>query len=175
MAVTQVPRANRYLVIQLRDLGDVILSTALCSTHKKSFPGATVDMLTMDDAVGVVRGNPGIDNIVVLDRKRRSSPRYMLGFLRDLRAARYDVLINSQGQIIGLLACLFSGAHTRIGFGSWPWRLGHSTSIRFRASRVESGACHTLDDRFTLLAPLAPQQLDRQYRIRHQELCRPKK
>ena len=48
----------KFLVIQTRDIGDVMLSTALCNTLKKNYSAATVDMLTMDFSTGVVEGNP---------------------------------------------------------------------------------------------------------------------
>ena len=58
----------KFLVIQTRDIGDVMLSTALCNTLKKNYSAATVDMLTMDFSTGVVEGNPFIDEILVLEK-----------------------------------------------------------------------------------------------------------
>ena len=44
----------------------------------------------------------------------------MKDLLLAIRRERYDVVVNSQGQMIGLLSCLFSGARLRIGFDSFP-------------------------------------------------------
>ena len=40
------------------------------------------------------------------------------------------MVINSQGQMMGLLTPAFSGARLRIGFDSFPWRLGHNRIVR---------------------------------------------
>ena len=104
------------LVIQTRDIGDVLLTTALCNALKRAQPGGQVHMLTMDHCAGVVEGNPDIDRLHVLEGRRRNSPGYMLRFLRGLRRERYDLVLNVQGQVIGLLSCLASGAPRRVGF-----------------------------------------------------------
>lgn len=155
----------KFLVIQTRDIGDVMLSTALCNALKADDPAATVDMLTMSHCAGVVLGNPNIDSIVVLDKDKRNRVGYMLGFLARIHAARYDVVINVQGQLIGLLTCLFSLRARRIGFASFPWRLLHSERVVFRSQTEVSGLGRTIDDRFALLAPLGLKPKDRSYRI----------
>ncbi len=155
----------KFLVIQTRDIGDVILSTALCITLKKNHPDSTVGMLTMDQSAGVLEGNPFIDEILVLEKNRRGELGYMLKFLRSVRAKKYDVILNVQGQITGLLTCLFSRSSRRIGFNKFPWRLAHTDNIAFRAYPESSGYGYTIDDRFALLEPLSLKLIDQHYRI----------
>jgi len=155
----------KFLVIQTRDIGDVMLSTALCNTLKKNYFSATVDMLTMDHSIGVVEGNPFIDNILVLEKNRRGDIRYVLKFLYVIRKKKYDVILNVQGQITGLMTCLASLSSRRIGFNKFPWRLAHTDNVIFRNYTENSGYGHTLDDRFALLEPLDLQKEDRVYRI----------
>lgn len=155
----------RFLVIQTRDIGDVLLSTALCNALKAGYPGASVDMLTMDHCVGVVERNPNIDEVIVLVRKRRSELRYLAGFLAAVRRKRYDVVLNLQGQIIGLLVCMAAWSGRRIGFDRFPWRLAHTDSFRLRAYSEPSGQGWTIDDRFELLSPIGVKDQPRTYRI----------
>jgi heptosyltransferase-3 len=155
----------KYLVIQTRDIGDVMLSTALCTALKASHPKARVDMLTMSHCAGIVEGNPDIDEIVILDNDKRNEIAYMWGFLRTLRAAKYDVLINVQGQLIGLFSCLFSMRARRIGFKKFPWSLVHSENVRLRHNIIDSGYGQTIDDRFALLEPLGLNPAKRAYTI----------
>ncbi|MEZ6015945.1 MAG: glycosyltransferase family 9 protein [Planctomycetota bacterium] len=155
----------RFLVIQTRDIGDVLLSTALCDALKAAHPEASVDMLTMDHCAGVVQGNPNIDEVVVLEGKRRNEARYMAAFLRAVRRKRYDVILNVQGQLIGLLTCLASRRSRRIGFDRFPWRLAHTDSIRLRAYTETSGQGYTLDDRFALIELLGAADQPREYHI----------
>ena len=155
----------KFLVIQTRDIGDVMLSTALCNTLKKNYSAATVDMLTMDFSTGVVEGNPFIDEILVLEKNRRNDIRYVLKSLRVIRKKKYDVILNVQGQITGLMTCLASMSSRRIGFDKFPWRLAHTDNIVFRNYTETSGYGHTIDDRFALLEPLSLKTEDRSYRI----------
>lgn len=155
----------RYLVIQTRDIGDVMLSTALCNALKASHPDAVVDMMTMDHCRGVADGNPNIDEVIVLVKARRNSVRYMFGFLRRVRAKKYDVIVNVQGQLIGLMSCLCSRSSRRIGMDTFPWSLAHTDNVVFRSQPEASGECDTIDDRFNLLVPLGIEVESRSYHL----------
>jgi heptosyltransferase-2 len=155
----------KFLVIQTRDIGDVMLSTALCNTLKKNNPNSVVDMLTMDHCTGVIEGNPFIDEIIILKKSQRKNVTYILKLLRSIRARKYHVILNVQGQITGLLTCLFTRSSRRIGFNKFPWSLGHTDNIVFRNYGEFSGYGYTIDDRFALLEPLSLKIEDRSYRI----------
>ncbi len=155
----------KFLVIQTRDIGDVMLSTALCNTLKLNYPDAQVDMMTMSFSIGVVEGNPNIDNIIVLERSKRAKLAYILGLLLDIRQRRYDVIINAQGQLTGLLTSLFSLSSRRIGWNKFFWRLATRDNAPPANTEASSGEGHTIDDRFRLLEPLGLTKIDRAYRL----------
>ena len=155
----------KYLVIQTHDIGDVMISTALCNALKRTYPDAQIDMLTMDHCAGVVEGNPNIDEILILVKSKRSSLSYIIDFLKGVRARKYDVMLNVQGQNVGLLTCLFSLSSRRIGFDKFPWRLAHTDHIPFPCPNEHSGEGYTIDDRFALLDPLSSNTEDKSYRI----------
>jgi heptosyltransferase-3 len=155
----------RYLVIQTRDIGDVMLSTALCNALNASHPDARVDMLTMDHCRGVVDGNPNIDEVIVLVQARRNNVLYMFNFLRRLRAKKYDVIVNVQGQLIGLMSCLCSLSSRRVGMDTFPWSLAHTDNVVFHSQPQASGECDTIDDRFNLLVPLGIEIESRSYHL----------
>ncbi len=54
------PPVKRILLIKLRAIGDVLLSTAVIPDVKAAFPDATVDFLTEKFCAGVLEGNPGV-------------------------------------------------------------------------------------------------------------------
>lgn len=87
----------------------------------------------------------------------------MKDLLLAIRREHYDVVVNSQGQMIGLLTCLISGAKLRIGFDSFPWRLGHNHIVRFGHDTEHQGNSTLVDDRFSLLKPLGLTKEDRNY------------
>ena len=139
----------KYLVVQTKQIGDVLISTSLCNNLKQHDPAGEVHYLVMDYCAGMAEGNPNIDRLIVIEKARRNEWRYMKDLLLGIRRERYDVVINSQGQMIGLLTCLFSGARLRIGFDSFPWRLGHNRIVRFRHDTEHQGNSTLVDDRFS--------------------------
>ncbi|WP_108652499.1 glycosyltransferase family 9 protein [Dongshaea marina] len=155
----------KYLVVQTKEIGDVLFSTSLCNTLKLNFPNAQVDYLVMDYCAGMAENNPHIDNIIKIDKKQKDSWRYLWSLMMKLRRQNYDMVINSQGQIIGLLTCLFSGAPRRIGFNSKFWQVAHTERIAFREATEDQGNGWIIDDRFALLKPLGLKYEDRSYKI----------
>ena len=156
---------TNYLVIQTHDIGDVMISTSLCIALKQHFPDARVDMMTMDHCAGVVEGNPYIDNILILEKKRRSNLAYVWKFIQQLRANRYDVVINVQGQNSGLITCMASGAKQRIGYDKYPWKLAQTDNIKLPYSGKPSGLGHKIDDSFALLEPLGIHTKEKYYKL----------
>lgn len=49
-----LPAAPRILVITMRRLGDVLLTTPLVRTLRRGFPGARVDMLVFEGTEGIL-------------------------------------------------------------------------------------------------------------------------
>jgi len=155
----------KILVIQTHDIGDVMLSTALCNALKTAYADAQVDMMTMQHCAGVVEGNPNIHEIIVLHKSKRKSLRYMLGFLNYIRSKKYDVIVNMQGQIIGLLTCLLSPSSRRIGENKIPWRVAHTDNVELPGSAEPSGEGSAIDVRFAMIAPLLSDVKSRAYKV----------
>ncbi len=94
----------KYLVVQTKQIGDVLISTALCNNLKQNETTGEVHYLVMDYCAGMAQGNPNIDRLIVIEKARRNDWRYMKDLLLDIRCENYDVVVYSQGQMIGLLA-----------------------------------------------------------------------
>ena len=78
------PRIQRVLLIQLRRLGDVVLSTALLDDLHRALPDAQIDMLVGRHAAPLVAGHPLISSRIVLE------DRGTLGTAKLVRASCYD-------------------------------------------------------------------------------------
>ena len=122
----------RCLIIQTKRLGDVIFSTALCQSLKKSWPHCTVDYLVQSEYAEILEAHPAIDSVIVLDSKQRKEIGYLSRILKKIHHNKYDLVINVQGQIIGLLVSLFSRAKQRVGFAGFPWGLGSNQHVPFK-------------------------------------------
>src|SRR6202030_4748386 len=84
------PRA-RILVVALRRLGDVLLTTPLIRSLRRAWPDATLDVLVFADTAGILDGNPDVDRVVTMPARPTLA--------QSLRVAarlfqRYDVAVS---------------------------------------------------------------------------------
>lgn len=114
---------KKILVIKLRNIGDVLLTSPVFSNLRTEFPGARICALVNSGTEGMITENPDIDEVFVYNRsiKQRSWPGRMAGELEllfRLRRERFDCVINLTEGDRGAVAAIFSGARTRIGMGA---------------------------------------------------------
>ena len=107
----------RVLLIRLRLIGDVVLSTPLIRALRRTFPDATLSYLVERDAAAVVSGNPHLDEVIVVERTRGVA-RIVddVRLARRLRQARFDVVIDMHGGPRSSWLALATGAPQRIGY-----------------------------------------------------------
>jgi ADP-heptose:LPS heptosyltransferase len=108
---------KRILVIKLRAIGDVLLSTAVLPDLRAAFAGAEVDFLTEKFCSGVLEGNQHLSSLLVFDPKTESGP----ALIRRVRDNRYDIVIDLFGNPRSALVTLLSGARLRVGY-RFNWR-----------------------------------------------------
>jgi len=61
-----LPDRPRILVVTLRRVGDVLLTTPLIRSLRRAWPDATIDVLLFAGTVGIVGGNPDIDHAIAM-------------------------------------------------------------------------------------------------------------
>jgi heptosyltransferase-3 len=83
----------RILVIALRRLGDVLLTTPLIRSLKRAWPEAAIDALVFEGTRGILAGNPDLANVIAIPE--RPGIRETVALLRRL-ARRYDVALSTQ-------------------------------------------------------------------------------
>lgn len=88
-----LPPRPRILVIALRRLGDVLLSTPLIRSIRRAWPDARIDTLVFADTAGILEGNPDIDGVVGMP-PRPSAGESIAVAARLL--ARYDLAVSTQ-------------------------------------------------------------------------------
>ena len=69
MTPLYLPRSSRILVIALRRLGDVLLTTPLIRSMRQAWPSATIDVLVFADTAPILAGNPDIDHVIAIPAK----------------------------------------------------------------------------------------------------------
>jgi heptosyltransferase-1 len=117
----------RILFIRLSALGDVVNTLPALEALRRGFPHAHIGFAVEDRAKDLIVGHPSVDRVHVLERKRwramlraptqwLAARRELAGFVRELRAERYGIALDFQGNFKGALHSLFSSAPRRIGF-----------------------------------------------------------
>jgi heptosyltransferase III len=93
MKPIQLPPNPRVLVVALRRLGDVLLTTPLIRSVKQAFPGASIEALVFAGTEGILSGNPDLSGVIAI--AQRPSGRENLRLIRRL-ARRYDLALSTQ-------------------------------------------------------------------------------
>jgi heptosyltransferase-3 len=84
---------ERVLVITLRRLGDVLLTTPLIRSIRRGFPRARLDVLVFRGSERILAGNPDVDGVFAM--AERPSVGETLALLRALWR-RYDLVVSTQ-------------------------------------------------------------------------------
>jgi len=127
--MTTATAIKKILVIKLRHLGDVLLTTPVFQTLKKEFPDAQIHAYIYSESLPMLEGHPAISNFHLCDKRWKKLP-LLKRFIKEvflllaIRRQKYDIVFNLTEGDRGALAAIFSGAKLRIGFdpeGSGFW------------------------------------------------------
>jgi ADP-heptose:LPS heptosyltransferase len=127
---------RKILVVQLRRIGDVILSSSAVAALKRKFPGAAIHFLVEPAAVQAVQGLPFIDEVIVYDAKGVFSS---LSFALKIRSRGFDLVIDFMGNPRTALLTALSGAAVKAGpahvFHRWAYSvlMPQSTTTMYAA------------------------------------------
>lgn len=105
---------ERILLVRIRHVGDVLLTTPCIRALRRSLPSSQIAYVVDAPADQVLRRNPRLDEVLV--RPPGDSIPQQLGFIRGLRRRRFDIVIDFLGNPRSALMTWLSGAPRRIGF-----------------------------------------------------------
>jgi ADP-heptose:LPS heptosyltransferase len=106
---------GRILLIRLKGIGDVVLSTPLLRALQKTFPAAELHFLTRDFCAPILAHNPRLKKLWVLPAK--SAPwGETFSFLSALRKARFDWVVDLAAEPRSAWLVLATGAPLRAGY-----------------------------------------------------------
>lgn len=108
----------RILIIRLSAIGDVVRVLPALHALRNRFPNAQIDWAIEPKSLEAISGNPALDRALVFDRVRgkQASTGNLLRFCREIRQARYDIVIDFHGIFKSGLITRASGAPKRYGF-----------------------------------------------------------
>ena len=83
------------LVIRFRQMGDMILATAMTNALRQAFPDACIDVVLNKRIAPLFEGHGSIDNIITFtDEERHNFRRYLIKVWKTVHAKRYDAIIH---------------------------------------------------------------------------------
>jgi heptosyltransferase III len=89
-----LPARARILIVVLRRLGDVLLTTPLIRSVRRAWPDARIEVLAFADTTAILAGNPDVDHVIAMPVRPGWGDSFAL--LARL-ARRYDLAISAQG------------------------------------------------------------------------------
>lgn len=104
---------KRILLIKLRYIGDVILSTPLLPILRKRFPESSLTFLVNPGTETVLSGNPYLEKIMVLPREGWGK---QFECYQALRQARFDGVVDLTDGDRSAFLTYWTGAGIRLGF-----------------------------------------------------------
>jgi len=136
------PRGPRILVILLGALGDVVRGLAVVNAIKRNDPSCHITWLVEPASSGVVSLHPGVDEVVVFQRKQ--GVRGVFALRKALASRTFDVTLDMQRHLKSGFFSWLSGAPRRIGFHpddtkecNWLFNTSYIESRGDSASKID--------------------------------------
>lgn len=107
------------LVIKLSAIGDVIHALPVSYAIKETYPDAHLTWVVEPPAYDLLTNNPYIDEIIVFHKKefktKQGFKKHFFPLLRQLRARKYDVVLDLQGLAKSGILALMARGRKKIG------------------------------------------------------------
>ncbi|MCI0382155.1 MAG: putative lipopolysaccharide heptosyltransferase III [Chlamydiae bacterium] len=112
---------KKILLIKLRHLGDVVLSSPLITHLKKVFPDAEIHAYLYKDTYPMLEGHEAISKFFLYDKNWKKMGLlkrfyHELRLLREIKKEGYDLTINLTEGDRGAIVSLISGSKIKVGF-----------------------------------------------------------
>jgi len=144
---------NRILVIKLKHIGDVLLTTPVLTALKETWPGARITVLVPRGTEAMLTDHPAVTAILTVDRER-GSWRETAYLLWTLRRRRFEVVLELSGGDRGAFYAWLTGAPVRLGF-EHPRRAGWQRRWAFtRLLPAPPARWHTVEQNLALVRAL---------------------
>ena len=114
------------LLIQLGDIGDVVLSFPVIRALRENFPAAKLIVAVRSKAEELIVDCPWVDEVISINKEQRKWYQelvYQKDFFLRLWKFNFDLAIDLRTGTRGAALALFSGARQRIGFYAFDGKL----------------------------------------------------
>ncbi len=128
-------RVQRVLVVRLRHLGDVLLTTPLLRVLQRALPVAQIDVCVYREAAPLLEGNPAIRSLLLCDRSRKERSFFVrigkeLELLQQVRKGAYDLVIQLTEGDRGAFLSWASRARYKVGWAHGKKRFVYTHLVK---------------------------------------------
>jgi len=120
---------KKILIIQTASIGDVILSTPVLEKLHKFYPDSKIDFLLKKENKSLLKEHPFLNKILIWDKKQNKY-KNLFNIIKQVRANKYDYVINIQRFASSGLITVLSGAKAIIGFNKNPFSFLFTKSVK---------------------------------------------
>jgi heptosyltransferase-1 len=143
---TEFPPPQKILLIRLRRIGDIIMTTPAVTALKRALPHASLTYIVEEPYHRLVEGNPDIDKIILIPPHQGFLS--FLGLVRRVRREKYDIVIDFHGGPRASRIAWVARAGLKVGY-----ELKHKRFIYdIRVPRHHEGApIHSVENHLNLV------------------------
>ncbi len=145
--MTTLRQAQNILVIQLRQVGDVLLTTPAVKVLRDHYPASRITFLTETGPAQLLEGNPHLDAVITRSRKNTVWQDWQLA--HTLRRAHFDLVIDFFCNPRSAWLTFLTGAPQRIA-SHHAWRTWWYTFT----PKIQGGVGYAATDKLALLHAL---------------------
>ena len=99
--------SNRFLIIRLSSIGDIILTTPLVRALRKAYPNSLIDYLVKEEFLDLLQNNPHIDNVYTFNP--RNGLKEILRWRKKIKGNEYTSILDLHRSIRSILMTIWLG------------------------------------------------------------------
>ena len=128
---------QKILVIQTAFIGDAVLATGILEKLHLTYPDAAIDFMVRKGNESLFINHPFLNNVIIWD-KAKSKYKHLFELLKQIRATKYDIVVNVQRFAATGFLTAFSKAKTTIGFHKNPFSFLFTTKVKHIVSNAQN-------------------------------------
>jgi len=140
---------HKILLIRLRRIGDIIMTTPAVTALKKAMPESQITYVVEEPYRCLVEGHPSVDRVIALGKKSKL-PEF-LRLLRTLRKEPYDVVLDFHGGPRAWWIALAAKANFKVGYEIKYRGFVYDVAI---PRGVKNGFVHSVENHLNLVRAL---------------------
>lgn len=148
---------QRILLIQLGDIGDVILTLPAVKALRENFPESRLVVCVREKAREIIEDCAFASAVMTVRKERKRLKAAILDqarWMRELRAHRFDLAIDLRTGTRGAIIAGFSGAGTRIGRFAADGRLWRNRIFTHLVTPPDETCQYAAEHNLNILSPL---------------------